>query len=778
MKRDVLKCWPFIGILILWFAFSSPYFMKGLIPFPSTYLVTSFPPWNATHGTAVKNNAMPDTISQIYPWKRLTVDTWRSGETPLWNPYSFAGTGHAANYQTAIFSPLTILFLLFPFIDAWSILILLQPLVAGIGMYVFLREQRISGRVGAFIGSVAFMFCGFMVGWMAYGTLGWASAALPWSLLFISMYITKKYIFAPILYTLTLAFSFASGHFQISLYVMALSALYIICLSYWHKRISRGLFLLTHAVLAMSIAAPQLLLTFHAYTESVRSESFIKGEVVPWRYIVTLLAPDFYGNPVTRNDWFGHYAEWASYVGVIPLILALFSFVGKRTKRHLFFGGVATVTLLLAYQSPLSDMLFFLKLPAISTSAASRILILTSFSLAYLSAIGFSKVQSSWKKADTTLFVRFSAVLALVIASIWAVIFLLRPFDADKLIIARRNMYLPTGITVITVIVFFFGLLKSELIRGVAIIVLLALSLFDLHRFASKWMPFEDRKFMYPAVSSLEFLQKHAGENRVFGNIGNEVASTFGLQLIEGYDAMYQKRYGELIQAASKKTPLPPGRSAVQFDKHGVYRDTILKLLGVRYIYHRKSDMRAVWAFPYWEYEEAGTMKQVYADDDYWIYEYTEVHPRAFLAANYTVKTSDAEILRTLFSGTVDLRDTVILEKEPAGEKPQAGSSSASIRSYKPNRVEIHTSSNVPKLLFLSDVYDTGWIAMLDGKHPLEVLRANYDFRAVPVPSGDHVVVFSYKPGGYLLGIWLAMGAAVSLILITVSKYFYENRHR
>ncbi len=777
MKRELLKFWPIVGILLLWFVFSSPYFIKGLVPFPSTYLVTSFPPWNATYGTAVKNNAMPDTISQIYPWKKLTVDTWKSAEAPLWNPYSFAGTGHAANYQTAIFSPLTFLFFIFPFIDAWSLLILLQPLVAGIGMYLFLSEQKISGRIGAFIGSVAFMFCGFMVGWMAYGTLSWASAMLPWSLFFISSYITKKLQFAPSLYAIMLAFSFMSGHFQISLYVLSISVLYIIALSYWHKRIARGIFLLFHTAFALGFAAPQLLLTFHAYTESVRSASFIKGEVIPWQYIITILSPDFYGNPVTRNDWFGHYAEWASYIGVIPLLLAIFSFVCKKTKRQLFFAGVAVSTLLLAYQSPLSDLLFFLRLPAISTSAASRILILTSFSLAYLSAVGFSKLLHVWKKADSKSLVSFSAGVLVLIAAVWAVLFLIRPFDAEKIAIAKRNMYLPTGIAGVTVVLLFVGLVKSDLIRGFAICILLLLSLFDLHRFASKWMPFEDRKFMYPSVSSLGFLQKYAGENRVFGNIGNEVATTFGLQLVEGYDAMYQKRYGELIQAASKGNPNPPERSVVQFDKHGVHRDTLLKLLGVRYIYHRKSDMRAIWAFPYWEYEEAGTMKQVYADDDYWIYEYTDSYPRAFLAGNYVVKSSDAEILQTLYSGAVDLRNTVILESEPS-EMPQEGSGSATISSYKPNRVEIQTSSQTPKLLFLSDVYDTGWIAMLDGKKPLPVMRANYDFRAVAVPAGDHTVVFSYKPGGYLLGIWIAMGAVVSLILVTVSKFFYENRHR
>jgi hypothetical protein len=302
--------------------------------------------------------------------------------------------------------------------------------------------------------------------------------------------------------------------------------------------------------------------------------------------------------------------------------------------------------------------------------------------------------------------------------------------------------------------------------------------MFDLYRFSSKWMPFDPRTFVYPPVASLEYLKNNSNNNRVFGNIGGEVASMFGIQLIEGYDAMYQRRYGEFLQASSKESPPPPGRSAIFFDKHGIHRDTVLQLLGVKYIYHRKSDAQAIWAFPFWEYEKLGTMKQVYADADYWIYEYTDAFPRAFLAGNYVVKKSDQEILSALFSGEVNLRDTVILEEEPIAHKPQEGSGSAEIISYKPNKVEIQTSSTAPKLLFLSDVFDSGWKATIDGNTPATILRANYDFRAVEIPSGDHTVLFSYKPTSYIFGIWIALGSMISLILISISTYIYEHRHR
>ena len=173
----------FLVILIVGIFFASPYFIKGLVPFPSRYLVNHFSPWNAHSEFAlpVKNNAMPDVIGQIYPWKKLTIDTWKNGEIPLWNPYSFSGTPHLANYQSQVFSPTNLLYFIFPFLDAWSIQILLQPILAGIFMFLYMRSLKIS-ELGSIISSVSFMFCGFVVTWMAYGTLGYAILFLPYAL--------------------------------------------------------------------------------------------------------------------------------------------------------------------------------------------------------------------------------------------------------------------------------------------------------------------------------------------------------------------------------------------------------------------------------------------------------------------------------------------------------------------------------------------------------------------------------------------------------------------
>src|SRR5690348_1671397 len=107
MKKYVLRVWPVLFILGLWFVFSLPYFTQKKIPYPAQYQVSYFTPWNeyAGYKFPIKNNAISDVINQLYPWKYFTIEQLQKGQLPTWNPYSFSGTPHLANYQSAVFSP-------------------------------------------------------------------------------------------------------------------------------------------------------------------------------------------------------------------------------------------------------------------------------------------------------------------------------------------------------------------------------------------------------------------------------------------------------------------------------------------------------------------------------------------------------------------------------------------------------------------------------------------------------------------------------------------------
>lgn len=777
IREAFLRFWPYVGIVAVWLIFSLPYVSGKRVPFPSDYLVQFFAPWNASYAMPVKNNAMPDVISQIYPWKLLTTDTWKKLQVPLWNPYSFSGTAHAANNQSAVFSPMNALFVVLPFVTAWTLLILLQPLLAGLFTVLFLRSLGLS-RPSSFFGALAFMFCGFMTTWMAYGTLGYAAVFLPLALYGVVGFMGKRHRWYHVAAVAgAVAFSFLSGHFQISVYVTGAILLFILFQSAVTGQWFRGLSCVAVAVSGVLLASPQLFLTFDAYRGSVRSVMFGKAEIVPWQYLVTVFSPDFFGNPVTRNDWFGHYAEWSSYIGALPLLLTFAAvFNGKKERTVLFFTGLAVLSLLMAYQSPVSDLLFALKIPALSTSAASRILVLFSFSAAVLSAFGLDSVwngMTSGRKNIPFFVWFFSAVLTVI----WIAVLFFPILPKEYLGIAKRNLIFPSALSAAGIMCLLSGLVTGNRKLGIAAVMtaLLLLTVLDMVRYAKKWMPASPAEFLYPRVKMVDFLLTRIGNDRVFGNIGGEVGVTYRLPLIEGYDALYQGRYGEFINAASTGIVSPGSRSVVMFDKYGRYARETLQLLGVRYIAHRLSDGHNVWAFPVWQYPTE-EMRSIYRDEHYELFDFTLAYPRAFLADAYVTETDNQKIIETLFAPGFNRRNTLILETKPDHE-PATGTGSATIASYTPNVISIRTESEVPKLLFLSDTFDPGWKATVDGK-PATVLRADYDFRAVSVDAGNHTVTFTYSPNSFkrgLIFLTLAMGI---LSIMVMAEIIYAHRIR
>ena len=286
-------------------------------------------------------------------------------------------------------------------------------------------------------------------------------------------------------------------------------------------------------------------------------------------------------------------------------------------------------------------------------------------------------------------------------------------------------------------------------------------------------MPFEEKEFLYPPMAITKKLDDvlKSSASRVVGNYGNELGGMYHVSSLEGYDAMYKKRFGEFVSYLSQGALNTPSRSVVLLDKHGIYTQQALEFLGVRFYIHKFSDARLPWAYPFWEYPQ---YESIWKDETYEIFENERAYPRAFLASNYKVVTDKLETLHTIFSGTTNRNDTIILEEKPRIE-PAAGASEATIISYTPEEIVVRMKSDVSKLLFLSDSYDKGWHASVDGVN-IPIQRANYTFRAISVPSGEHTVVFRYQPDSFRWGI---IAGVVSFLMIVLGSLYikkYENR--
>lgn len=741
MRIFLRHFWPIIFIFGMWLLFSNPYFLRGKVPFASDYHVNFFPPWShyEKFWGPVKNNAMPDIHGQIYPWKKFTIDTYRAGQIPLWNPYSFSGNPHLANFQSAVFSPFNLLFFVIPFIDAWSILVLLQPLLAGIFMYLFVRGIGVS-RVSSLISSVAFMFCGFIVVWMAYGTLAFATLYLPLGLFAIERYFNNSGLKFLFLLSLTIPLTFFSGHFQISLYFLLTVVSYIIFRGLTTKKISNTLSLLFALFLGILLSLPQLLPSIELYSQSVRSGIFQISEAIPVQYLITVVAPDFFGNPVTRNDWFGHYAEWSSFIGIWPLFLAIYAMTRVRSWKIAFFLILGLSSLALAVNSPLSLLLVSLKLPVLSTSALSRIIVLFSFSFAVLAGLGFDTLQKDLKaKKSKKTITGILILMVIFLIGIWSLILIGKVYPDEWLIVAKRNLILPTALFAAGAFLIIMAIRKKIFILF-TIFFLVFTILFDSLRFAQKWMPFDPKKYVFPEISVIDAIKKNIGSGRIFGNIGGEVTTYYQFPSIEGYDPLYIGRYGEFIRAASAGEFLEAERSVVKLDRRGQYTNRVLDLLGVSLIFHPVADTNQGWAFPVWE--DKNHFSLVYQEEKFQLFRNNFAFPRATLFYDYELISDEKQIIRRFYDENFDFRKKIILE-EKIDFSVQNGSGKTELVSYTPNKLTVHVQTTTPALLFLSDNYYPGWKARINGKET-KIYRSDYAFRAVVVPQGESTVEFEY----------------------------------
>jgi len=150
-------------------------------------------------------------------------------------------------------------------------------------------------------------------------------------------------------------------------------------------------------------------------------------------------------------------------------------------------------------------------------------------------------------------------------------------------------------------------------------------------------------------------------------------------------------------------------------------------------------------------------------DKDILIYRYTQYLPRAILVFDAETVPDRNAVLQRVRSGEFDPRRSVLLEKSanPLPDAKAGGDGTVRVLSYEPDAVTLEASASRPGYLLLLDTYFPGWSATVNGQ-PAEILRADYNFRAVAVPAGKATVNFSYRPTSLRIGLWLcATGMAI-----------------
>lgn len=125
--------------------------------------------------------------------------------------------------------------------------------------------------------------------------------------------------------------------------------------------------------------------------------------------------------------------------------------------------------------------------------------------------------------------------------------------------------------------------------------------------------------------------------------------------------------------------------------------------------------------------------------------------PRLRLVSHVRVSRTpevDIETLDPAVSALVDRAMT--LDPTPAGTT----ATTADV----PGRVEARVTAPGRQLLVLSESYDEGWTATVDGR-PVEVVRVNGDFLGCVVPAGTHYVALVFAPAHLAWGKQVSLGA-------------------
>ena len=785
-KYSIILVFLLVTIALFW-----QFFFKGLYPFPGNLLLGMHEPWRSEYFidgriTLPNKPVVDDAFKHIYPLRTLSIDIFKKFELPLWNPFNGAGMPLLAGGNNGVLDPFNVLFLFLPYPFAWSIYVILQPLLSGICIYLYCR--KISLRpIASLFASITFMLSGFVTVKAIFTIYGLAVATLPLLLYLVESYlqngITKRTYLIPIfLFTMIV-----SALPQISLYIIVLTYLYFLFRTIqikntFKKKVKQVFPITLLFVLGLGLSSMQLLPTLelfqHASVDTQGSSFIIEKFLVPVQHLLSILIPNYFGNEALYNYW--GTADYEQTIVALGLIPCFFAFLGlgrhkKIYRQQPFFIVVAILSAALAVDWVGSRLFFSLPIPIISTSAPSRIFLLTTFAISVLAGFGFDK----WLRYEN-----LSKILAIkiflfltVIGTIFTITFIYYHNNVicrfgvitNCRIVALRNTILETVVFGITLVPFFtYIFAKTRKIKIIsALFIIITVSFIGVYN-ANKFFPYSPNWSFFPNHPLIEVLQKKARYVRFFG-IGDaaftpNIATQLRLYDPQYFHPLYIQRYRDLLEYANNGkyiSNLPRGEPHIRTEsnpnpKLEQRRERLLTLLGVSYLIFSKEEIPI-----------AKAQNVIWENNNRYIVHNDKALPRVYLTSKFEVVKSKEEILKNLFDPKFDVKNNVILEETPSFSRFASAvetKDTSLIKRYSENSVIITTNTVSNAILMLSDNFYPGWKAYIDGKET-KIYRANYTFRAIEIPQGKHAVIFTYKPKSFYIG---ASISAIALIILGV----------
>lgn len=782
MKRPLVII---IGITIVFFWMT---FFKDLIPFPGDFLLSQYSPFKNSSYFGYVAGSIPhkaqyfDVVRELYPWKTLVINQLKGGHIPLWNPYNFSGAPLMANYQSQVWYPLSLFYIIFPQPIAWTILIVLQVLLGMIFMYLFAHTIGLT-RYASILAAILFNVSSFSTVWLEFNTIWHTVLWIP-----LILFLFEKRLKAPMrywqpLFVFAIFSSLTAGHPQDFINSLLFINIYIAARLIFMPgktgkiKLSIGGELLRLIVIAMLIGAVQILPTIQLFLVSSRvphDVSFVLQNMLiqMWQLPITFIA-DFFGNPATRTYVLEDtYINKTLSIGTVGFLLTIISFWTNKTYHFKFFAGVAAVLLILSTNNPVSHIFYQFPIPLLSTGTPTRNLFIYIFCISILAAIGYDslKKNQSIKKPLLLMGLILTGILVFYIANPT----LLYPFAQITLSAMKKSFVIATVLAIATA----GNIIVSKKFPFVRIGVIILVTI-ELFWGFTKFNTFVPRSYIFPPSDLFTYLQENAGINRFWGygtaRIEANFATQYGVYSPDGTDPLNLNWYNRFLQSSTggniaqtfsrvtrSDAQIAPGYGIKDLPDNP-YRLRVMDALGVRFVLDRSENPKDKNTF------SQDRFKEIWHQNDWTIYENLLAAPRYMLTNTVKYYQTDEEFERLFFDPAFDPRTMITLptRHNALALRREAASKKIELAQYEPNEVRFRITTDTPQFLFLSDTYDHGWKSFIDDI-PVETLEANYAFRAVYIPEGTHRVYMKYLPDELLGGAILSI---IGLMLLATTIY-------
>jgi hypothetical protein len=760
------------------------------------------------HPTQVLYSDRSDFLALHLPATCFQVRWWRAtGELPLWCPNCFAGRPFAHDLY-----PLHVPLFVLP--ESWlpesaigtvmSWLLVAHIVIAGCGMFAYASAKGL-GQVGAFAAGLTYMFGGaWLLHQIAGGHYMPGLAWLPWVLLWLERAIRTGRLFAATVAGIFFALVVLGSHPQFTFYAGIFIALWTLG-AVWEDgkaeisvspslrlsvlRLVRWLgFGIWTALLGAGLGAINILHTLDFARGSSRAVGITEGAWLQLgrQTLHNLVGPSLQLTPSQGSAW-----EERGGLGLIVLALAVIAPLLVRSRRVAFQAGVCLALILFA----LGGAALFQDVPGFNMfRQPARMFVIVALPVAYLVGVSVNALVSDPdidrdRRQQACFVLATLTVVVGLLVGMWAQV-----LHGEGFALRLHPYWLSLALTLPAAFWLLARPMRGPALAGAWIVVLLI----DLWALTFPYVDVRPMAEIFPVSESVRLLAERADEHaRVLDTDvdpdgrdicsplgrGAPMALWLGLEPLRGYSPLDILRFKEFLNfVGDRDEPLVPLSDDLTFPvlrNFPVENWSLLDLLGTRYLLQPSTDKAPEGWTKLLEDRQArafdsttGGIRQL---EPYTLYENPRALPRAFVVFEAEALPPPAETLAKLKA--TDFRRTVLVEGEVAPVGKEAPPRAARLSSYQPNRVVIDVDAGEPGYLVLTDPWFPGWTCTVDDQ-PAQVLRADYAFRAVPVPAGPCRAVFRFQPASFTWGWRISLATAILAGVILLIAILRASRER